>query len=243
MQRRIRKKLKWIVCLLAAAAVFCAAIGWLMFQHIPHWYRPPKIARAELQAVRDDMTATLDGLNESLVKSNEIFEYPLNQDQINAWLAIREEIWPGTRTWLPDSLSHPFIVIDPKGIRLAATYQHGKLSTVVSTRLNLKNVQDGLQVQISEVSAGSLPIPKSLLKNYLSKIDHTLWPAGKNVDIQYHREKLPPLSNLFQGIVLPDAWIWNSRPFRIINVKLKPQEVVVTYEPLPRYRSSRRHSQ
>ena len=128
MKKHFKPKLRWLWAALAGVIGVCLGTGWLMFQHIPSWYRPLQIAPADVQSVRDDLVITVDQLSESMVKSNTQFERRFTQEQINAWLTILEKIWPASRNWLPAQLTEPFISIDKDAIRLAATYRHYRSS-------------------------------------------------------------------------------------------------------------------
>ncbi len=241
--KRPRRK-RWVLLggLVAAAAV--PITGWLMFQHIPAWYRPPAIAPADQQRVRDDLLGTLDALGASLVHSEGPFEHRFTQAQVNAWLAVREAIWPGTRAWLPRPLSDPFVAIDEGGVRLAATYRHGGLKTVLSARLELSADPGGVRVRLARVAGGSLGIPRSWVRDELAALDADAWPAGQRSGLQYGDGCLPALSGLFEGVVFPNAWIWKNgeQPFRITRLRFEPGALAVTFEPLPRHPSRRTSS-
>jgi len=241
MARRWRRWLRWSLLAGSLAALGAAAVGWLMFQHIPSWYRPAAIAPGDLQAVRDDLARTFDTLSGLLIHEDGPFEYRLTQDQINAWLAAREDIWPGSREWLPPTLSEPFVSLDADGLRLAATYRQGGLQAVVSLRLTARAEREGIIVRLTQVSGGSLGIPRSWVCEHLLALDAGAWPVGKRSRLQLAGDPLPPLSSLFEGIRLPHAWIWENgkQPFRIIDLQFEPGAGVITFEPLPREPSGR----
>jgi hypothetical protein len=216
-------------------------VAWLLFQHIPSWYRPSPVPPGEVQRVKDDLTRTFDILSGALVHEETSFRLRFTQDQINAWLAIREQIWPETRHWLPPELSEPFVSIDEEGLRLAATYHQGGLQTVVSARLELEADTDGISARLAGVSGGALGVPQAWVRDQLLVLDATAWPVGERPRAQIGGDPLPPLSRLFEGIRLPNAWVWanGKRPFRIIDISFEPGAGVVTFEPLERQLSTR----
>ena len=72
-----RKRRRWWGWVVAAGVVLgVAALGacWLMFQHVPAWYRPPVIAPADQQRVRDDLQRTFDAVQEALLHETRPFE-------------------------------------------------------------------------------------------------------------------------------------------------------------------------
>ena len=78
----------------------------------------------------------------------------------------------------------------------------------------------------------------------MAALDAGPWPAGKRVRAQFGPEPMPALGGLFDGIVLPNAWILENgkQPFRITALTLEPGAIVVTFEPLRRHGSSRLNS-
>ncbi|UCD29227.1 MAG: hypothetical protein JSV03_01730 [Planctomycetota bacterium] len=237
MKKRWWQRWRWMVTALASAALLWLGTCWMMFQHIPSWYQPILVPPDDLQKVKDDLVATFDQLSEKMVKQNQPFDCRFTQDQINSWLAILEQIWPPSRDWLPPSLSDPFVSIDPKGIRLAATYRKEMLKTVIGARLEVGVTATGIMLRLTAVSGGMLSTPKSWIKEKLAALDQSVWPAGKQLKSQYGQDKLPNLSDLADGILLPNAWIWQNgkQPFKITNLQLDPGSILITFEPLPRH--------
>jgi len=189
-----------------------------------------------VQAVRDDFVGTFDSLSEGLNKSRRPFDHHFSQDQINAWLASRERMWPNSRKWLPRSMSDPQVVIDREGFRLAVAYRHRSIRTVLNARFQAHADADGITVRLVRVAAGSFPMPSSRIRRLLAMMDARAWPAGRRVDSQLQDRPLPALRGLFEGVTFPNAWIWQNgkQPFRITRLRFEPGELVVTFEPLPR---------
>ena len=226
--------------LAVAAVVVLAAIValWMMFQRIPEWYAPPEIAPHEIQAVKNDFAQTEVDLSKRLnaAEADDSFEFRLTQDQINAWLAVRGEIWPLSRKWLPPYLEQPMVVLDRDGIRVAALLTHQSLRAVVSLRVEVRAEPDGLFVRLAEVAAGNLPIPRSQVRKFLKRLDRKFWPMGAHLPGQIGPHRLPSLGNILEGIRLPNTWIWmnGKQPFRITSIDLEPGQVRIGIEPLPR---------
>lgn len=227
---------RWI---LAAGTLITVAVFvtiWLMFQHIPGWYRPVAISPDDLQRVRDDLLGTFDVLGEWLVNVEEPFTHRFTQDQINAWLAARQDMWPGAGDWLPRGLADPFVRIDAQGFRLAATYRSRGIQAIVSARFVARADEQGVFLQLVEISGGSLSIPKSWIRDDLAALDAGHWPAGRRVGSQLDDRPLPALSGLLDGVILPNGWIWENgkQPFRIVALQFEPGVMRVTFDPLER---------
>jgi len=240
---RAHWRLILVGALLGAGGLICTLI--LLFQHIPAWYRPMRVAPEDYESVRNDLTNTEENLTLTLNAATEPFEYRISEQQINAWMSAREGIWPLSREWLPSTLSDPMIWIDDGAIRLAATYRDGSLKTVVSIQFHIEGDTEGIQLQLADIAGGSLPVPRSWAKGELAKLDANGWPAGKMVRRQYAGPSLPLLTDLLDAATFPNAWIWYNGdiPFRISRLVLEKGQIVLTIEPLRRQVDTRRSTQ
>lgn len=237
----MRRWWRWILAGACGAVVAGLVTTWLLFQHVPAWYRPPVVPASEGQWLRNDFSHTIEVWQEWLNSADTPFEQRLTQDQINAWLAGREELWPPSRDWLPPSLADPFVVIDEGGLRLAVTYRDRGVQTVLSGRLAVEATADGLRFRLDEVAGGSLGLPVGWLREELAALDRGGWPAGQRVRDQLGGPPLPHLAELFEGAVFPRAWVLPNghRPFRIADVQFESGAVVLTFDPLPRQTARR----
>ncbi len=240
-----RQNIRWIRWLaLGGGLIGLAALvtGWMLFQHIPGWYRPMAIPPDQRQAVRDDFVRTFDSLSEGLNTSRQPFDCRFTQDQVNAWLATREEMWPTSRNWLPRIMTDPHVVLDGEGIRLAVKCLHRGVHTVLHVRLRAEVHQEGITLRLVRASAGSLPVPQAWVEGQLATLDARSWPVGETFSTQIGDRPIPPLSGLFAGIVIPNEWVWQNgeQPFRITGLRFGPGEAVATFQPLARSVSEER---
>jgi hypothetical protein len=231
------RRLKWGAVVVGLAVLVTGTSLWLMFQHIPSWYRPVVVvpfSDAD-QRVKNDWV----GANNKLVgglTNGQAFEFAVEQDRLNAWLGARECSWQRSREWLPPALSDPFVLIERDGLRVAATYRSGGVKTVVSARLQATVEAGGVRIRLDEVAGGSLGVPESWVRERLALLDGRTWPVGSKSPYQIGGPALPPLSGLFQGVRLPDTWVWvnGQWPFRIVGVRFEPGQLVLSLKPLPR---------
>lgn len=241
MQRpwRARLRLILLIVLVSGVGLVCTLI--LLFQHIPAWYRPTIIAPADLQRVKNDLIGTHQGFTDKLRFATGPFEYRLTEQQINAWLAAREQMWPPSREWLPSALSDPMMTVEDGAIRLAAVYRESGLKTVVSVRFNITGDANGIYIGLTDVSSGSLPVPISWVQGELAKLDPRLWPAGRMAYGQHSGPPLPALADIFEEATFSNAWIWDNGhiPFRVVGLTAEPGAVVFIIEPLPRQADNR----
>ena len=228
-----RRRVVWLKRLAITAAVLlvvAAGTGWLLFQHIPSWYRPVEVSPEAAVNVRTEFANMIDGVGGELNKGQGRFEYRFTQEQLNTWVAAREAIDPMTRKWLPSGLRDPMLVIEPDGVRLAVAARTGGIETVLGLKVRAKVEDGGIRLWLTDVSCGSLPVPQALIEEHLGKID----AAVRNRSDGQNGRKVPPLTQLFEGVLLPNEWEWPNvrRRFRIADVRAEPGVLIFTLEPL-----------
>ncbi|MBI4580150.1 MAG: hypothetical protein HY718_10640 [Planctomycetes bacterium] len=232
-----RWRLRWVLPGLLAIVLATAGGLWLAFQHVPAWYRPVEIAPDQMQAVRDDLVRVQSAFGEHLALASEPFEYRISQDQINSWLAAREDIWPLSREWLPPGVSEPFVTIDPAGIRLAAACRYGSVQTVLSARVMVRADENQVHFQVIETHSGSLPVPRGWLRDRLASVPPPAefpWAANGRGD-----GDPASVADVLEGVSVPNTGVWwePKRPYRVIAVRLEDGAIVLAIRPLP-YRGS-----
>ncbi|HOW71421.1 MAG TPA: hypothetical protein PKY77_12530 [Phycisphaerae bacterium] len=220
----------------ALLLVVVAGTGWLLFQHIPAWYRPMEISPEAAVTVRTEFANMIDGVGGGLNSAQGRFECRFTQAQLNTWVAGREAIDPMTRKWLPSGLRDPMVVIEPDGARLAVAARTGGVETVLGLKVQAHVEEKGIRVWLTDVTCGSLPVPRALIEDQLGKIDAALRSRGGRGEVEW---PIPSLTGLFEGILLPNEWDWPNvrRRFRIAEVRAEPGILILTLEPLGSHRS------
>lgn len=238
--KRKWRRLKAALLGLAVAGITFLAVSWLLFQHVPSWYQPIEVPPDQVQRVQADLMRTTDTLNERMVRAREPFQFTIGQDQVNAWLAAREDMWPLSREWLPPGVSDPFVTIDAEAVRLAGTVQYGSVQTVVSVRLTLTADAERVRVQLLDVTGGSLPVPRGWVEELLVRFQQThagrlerLAPDSSDLNQRNHIM----LNDLYEGIDFSNRGLWRQldnrpRPYRIIGLRLEPKALTVTVQPV-----------
>jgi hypothetical protein len=225
--------LKWGLLGLALLAGGGVATLWLLFQHVPAWYRPVQVAPDSAHQIRNDMLRAQDDFAGLLARSDSPFEYRVTQDQLNAWLAAREDIWPLAREWLPAGVSEPFVVIAPEGVRVAATWSRDSIQTVVSADLAVRADDGAIHLKLQAVKSGSLPVPADWLRQLLAGLRADFREARLDVPGRPARGARP--ADLFDGVSVPNEGTWwePRRRLRVIGLRLEPGAVTLTIRPLP----------
>jgi hypothetical protein len=230
--RRIRQRriAKWACALAAVLTLGGGVTGWMLFQHIPAWYVPAQVPAADLQAVRDDLVRTQDSFSEHL-QSEGTFKFRITQDQINAWLAAREQMWPEVRKWVPPMMEDPFIAFEPGRVVLAGTVALGNVRTVLSASVQLAVDGKGLAVRLAGVKGGSLPVPDALVREQLRQLD-TRRRNDRDVS-----PGLPAIEQLMAGTHVPGEFVWwnGNRRLQIRGIRVEHGAITFRIEPLPRH--------
>lgn len=236
----IKRKVRWtwIATALGAVIALSILVIWLMLQHKPAWYAPVEIAPQRIQSVRDDLLRTRSDLSEQMLLAKEPFEYRVSQDQLNDWLAAREDIWPLSREWLPPWMRDPMIVMDADGVRLAATLNDGSLRTVTSVKLAISADEEHIRLQLIEAKCGSFPVPRKFIQRQLEELERQGWNLEELGVTDQSRRQLPAL---LDGLRFPNVGMWTEptvggksirRRFRITEVWLEPGSLVAKIRPL-----------
>jgi len=237
--RMLRKWWRWILALLGLGLVTFLGVTWLLFQRVPSWYQPLEVGPGWVDSVRNDFVAAQADLNERLSLLNSPFDYKISQEQLNAWIAAREDIWPLSRQWLPPELSRPFVRLDEGEVRIAATYDTGSVQTVLSARLAAAADEESIRLKLLEVHSGSLPVPTQWLQKQVSELAKR---AANGTSMELPDGRRIELDDLFKGVSLPNEGVWwQEQPYRVIGLRLKPGVMTLTFRPLPRRERPRHH--
>lgn len=232
---KLLKRWRWILIGLGTLMVGGLVAGWFLFQHVPAWYQPMHIPWSDLQRVRNDLSVTFDSLSATLNTAQQPFKLKLSQDQLNAWLAAREGIDPKTREWLPRRLSEPMVILEPGGIRLAATYTDGSLQAIVSAKLALTASAEGITAKLEDIRGGSLSLPDGVIRRGLRAFDRLISPKLADANVAVTGGQRPRLRDLPAGITLPNTarLPGGGQRFRVLNIEFEMGAVVLTLERLP----------
>lgn len=138
----------------------------------PGWYAPPEIDRTRL---REDKHTHLEIENSISDKLNrgESVTIELTEEQVNRWIAARDELWPGKVPSL-DPLEQPQVnFLEGGRIRVAGLVRQNLLSVVTSIVLRVSADGANLGVEWESLHAGALPAPNALVRRVAESLDDT----------------------------------------------------------------------
>ncbi len=234
--RRIsrRRLTAWALGGAAVVAVGLAASAWMLFQRIPPWYRPTPVPAADLQAVKDDLARFEIALSERM-NGDRPFALVITQEQLNRWLAAREQMWPPARAWIPPLMEDPFVAFEPGRVRLAGTVTLGGVRTVLNATAEIRIDSDQLFLRVFGVKGGSLPMPDALVRERLRALDERRRRTAAGP------ADLPSAEGVIVGWRVPAEFVWpnGKRRFRVRGVRVEPGAMTLDLEPLPRPQPAR----
>jgi len=238
-RRNIRRVLERGLSAVVVLLLVGGLVLWLTFQHKPSWYRPPELDAVGLQRARADAVTTADDVSDRIVRRAS-FDIVLEQRAVNQWLAALPYAWPDAFEALPPGLSDLVVAFEHDRVRIGAMYSRGGWRAVISGAviLSLTDDRQGLTWRIEEVCGGSIPVPRSLLAQWVDPLlarragDH-----GRPRSTDSPRPALQQVtstSELFEGVTSLNRFVWfnGRRPFRIADLRVEEGRLHLRIEPL-----------
>jgi len=200
----------------------------------PGWYRPPVIAAADRQAVRNNLVAAEQAFTENL-RVGEPFTYHLYADDVNRWITMRKEIYPLIDELAPPLLVDPFVLFEEGTVTVAGKFETAAADLLVSIEIELTLDDGDIVLRASALRCGSVSVPMDDERLGLgAAIDcdaNELWPGN------------PAMAGDFlNGFRIgAEAWWKNGGvAYRIEAVKVHPGQLDIHVRPLGRHGDKRR---
>jgi hypothetical protein len=222
---RRRRLARW-AAILAIGGLAVLLFFSVMILRVPGWYAPPAIEPDMEQYIRDDAQYYANAFGESLMEGRE-FAIELTQEQINQWITMRERIWPESRRLLPDEWRDPFIRLEPDRITLAARYEGGAGSPIISATISLRDDGDAFVLKLEDCRIGSLPAPRSWIRRVLGDV---------RIDVADRASRITLNGTLADGVTMNrDHTWWNGRQdYRVMSLEIREDMVVLVIRPTGR---------
>lgn len=258
---RIRARRRWTDWLLAGA-LGLTGVALLLYgaaTHSPSWYRPAVVAPADYAAIRNELPTFGSAIGTHL-KQGQPFRIILTDEEINRWIAAREQIWPGFKDALPSGIEDPVIAFQPGRIVAGIRYATDRVTSVLSLGLTAEVEASGaaIRIGVGDFRIGLLPVPRALVEDAAKRalarairdnirafssqlaemfdLDERSLEDALDVD----EEILASLLNI-RELRLQSHHVWpNGRfPFRIANLEIEQGRLLIDITPLPRQADSR----
>ncbi len=227
-KRTRRSTAKRVALLAAGVLVVSLLVASYVVLRTPGWYRPPVIAVADRQAVRNNLIQAEQAFTEGL-RDGEPFTYHLYAEDINRWITMRKEIYPLIDELAPPILVDPFVHFDEDTITVAGKLETAAADLLISIEIELMLDQGDLVLRASTMRCGSAPIPmddeRLGLATTIQNNANDLWPGSPAMAGDF-------LSGLRIGA---EAWWKNGGvAYRIEAVELHPGRLDIHVRPLGR---------
>ncbi len=216
-----------------------SAVGWMYFQHIPGWYRPVWLTRAQAELVRDQLQQTFEIASEKMV-AGKAFSITFSAQQINEMLSAQQIIWPAATAWMDPRWSAPCVDIQSEHIKVGLRCRWGQIQSVLNVQLAARDQNNELAINVLSVKAGSLPVPTPVVsRRYFG------WQNSSDAAVRATAQRPPdatdPLAEaldklLFEGrpLSLADTFWWPNGdiPFKISAIAFESGSVTIRVLPL-----------
>ena len=240
MQKSPKPHRRWIRIL----GAFCAAlfvslvVVWLTFQHKPGWYRPARVAESELQSVRDSLTDANLEFSRGLA-GGQPFDFSLDAQRINQWIAARERIYPEAQRWVPTWVRDPVVAFEDGKLILAGLVEFEGWKAVASAHVVVEVAEESIRIRLAGVRGGSLPIPLSSGDEAMVELasrsagSGDALPEALRVLTDQMRTR-PPSEVLREGTNVANRFEYpdGKRLFRILKCQLNDGTMTLRIEPL-----------
>jgi len=185
----------------------------------PGWYQPASIDYTRLE---NDKRAQLDlenRISRDLNRGQPV-EIELSQEQVNRWIAARDELWPGEVPSIEPFRRPQVFFLDDNRVRLAALVSKGGVRSVVSLTFRVRVAGEAVVFERGRMRAGVLPAPQRLLTEVLGRVAPRLNLSETAFEQGHFR--------------VPAEGVWRNgrRRFRITDVTIHDGTARVRMEPL-----------
>lgn len=197
---------------LAALGAAVLAVGCLA-TYRPAWFTAQAVDYNRLRSDKRALSTTLDEIGDALNAGRPI-ELRLRADQLNRWLAAREELPEAAELRLP-GLQHPQVHLLPDNrLRVAAEVERGGFRFILSSVLVFEHDPQRIRIRVESTRIGALPLPP----------DRVLRQAGPQLRRLLRDTRSLTRRNEF-------VWFNGRRPFTISALALNAELATLTLTP------------
>lgn len=173
-----KRRLLLVIALVLAGLGGC---GWWAYQalwEVPEFYeRALAVEGPHVEAASDEMLERAAALA-SDVQHSGAWQAAFSAEQINGWLAI--DLPKNHPELLPGAVRQPRVAISPDRFQLAARYDDGRRSLVLSLEVEaFVSPPDRLALRVRSIRAGALPVP---LASVMDRVAEAVRRSGLPVE-------------------------------------------------------------
>lgn len=234
------RRRRWFRILGACCAglIMLLVAVWLTFQHKPGWYQPARVAESELQSVRDSLTEANLEFSSGLA-GGKPFDFSLDAQRVNQWIAAREHIYPEAKPWVPAWIRDPVVAFEDGRLILAGLVELEGWKAVASAHVAVELAEESVRVRLAGVHGGSLPIPLSSGDRALGELARRSAVSDDAVpqalrDLADEMRGRAPSEVLREGTSVKNRFEYpdGRRLFRILKCEFNDGTMTLRIEPL-----------
>lgn len=213
-------RFRWSTVTIGAAGALILALISAIFASIlrPSWYLPIAIDYSQLEADKRDLVSWYDRISGALNAGRSI-EVQIDQDQLNRWVASREEMWPDLALRIKGAEDPLLRLRTGNRIEFGATVEHNGWKSVVSVRIGVA-VEGRILARVEQVRVGRLLFPLAVV-----------WPL---VVSRLNEHPLAAVELDGRTLRVFNEWVWeNGRvPFRIGDLRVDDRRLQMRFDPI-----------
>ncbi len=182
-RQEMRKRIIWRPKIILTVSMVAFLALWMTVHHKPRWYQPPVLSEPALQQARKHAIATTDWISGQMVRGKP-FDFVLHSQIVNEWLAALHTLWPDATNVLPPGMTNLAVGFDDDQIHIGSHYRGRWWQSIVSLSLAVNLSRDGrtLDLALSPVRGGALPVPRSIMYKLFDSLLHMLCDAQRRVE-------------------------------------------------------------
>ena len=92
---------------------------------------------------------------------------------------MRQELYPDAKEWLPPWIRNPVIVFENDSCVIGARIDYKSWQAIIGIHLVAEVNENTVTIRVERVTAGSLPVPKSVVGNIMERL---LNNSGLDID-------------------------------------------------------------
>lgn len=216
----LARRLPWSTVAIGVTGALIVGLIAAIFASIlrPAWYRPIAIDYSQLEADKRDLVTWYDRISGALNAGRSI-EVQMDQDQLNRWVASREEIWPDLALRI-EGAEDPLLRLGTGNrIEFGATVEHNGWKSVVSFRIGV-GIEGRILAKVEQIRVGRLLFPLAVV-----------WPL---VVSRLNNHPLAAVELDGRTLRVFNEWVWeNGRvPFRIGDLRVDDRRLHLRFDPI-----------
>lgn len=251
---KVGRLAKWTAVAIPAVLAMTALVAYIQASRFPRFYAPAFLDASQRdRAAKDFFNRKILAEFGNAAQANEPFDWSINEDEINRYLASIDEIASSAPSVKPGELTRQMVragLADPsvalRNGKLTLMARSSEYHKIISADLALLLTDGGmLEVHLGQVRTGRLPLPDSVIRDRVAEVRASLLAGDSEhepTDLGgvSSREVGPALRNVLAAIdaepIRPElTWRLNNKRVRIAAIEIADGTLRLNFVPIPRH--------